>query len=339
MNKLLPILLVVVISGCGASSDNTEVFYATCEFKSGTESTQSFIPKVEIEYSTGFLDNKFLINGFEASSADTDVNYARGEFNNSDGSSHKMLYEKTTNVFHMEDLDKHGKTSNIWKYKCHNKYFRQKNINHPNSRSIQWSRGYSLGYFNALSSSQLISFDNDFKDGYLFASSESACHDYMIVGEWKKYSQNSCSSYFKSSMDFIKKQGVISPNAVTCIGNYWNNCLGYTSTYYGKFKNKLAHGFGRMTFENGFVVGSFANGILNGRAIESFHDGSTREATWVKGMIEGDAVVKKGNISSIYQYKNGKLINKKDNTRQSSKSNDSFKAMFQLLDLLNRSYY
>ena len=339
MNKLLPILLVVLLSGCG--SDANENFYATCTFERGTHPADGFIPKLEIEYSSGLFNNKFFVNGFEASDVLTTETFAMGKFINSNGSSHKMHYQRDTNRFDMEDLDKHGKIEHIWNYKCSNKYLKQVSVAHPEATSIQWEKGYKLGYFNNLTSSQLNNFDKDFRNGYLYASSESSCHNYMIVGEWRKFTRESCESFLSTSKYLHGKQGVISPNSVSCSdkSKVWSNCLGYTPKYYGKFKNNRPHDFGRFTMKNGIAVGSINDGQLNGKVVEEFKDGEVREATWVNGKIEGEATVRRGSISEIYLYQNGKLISKKSNSNNADNSQETFRTMFQLLDLMNRAYH
>ena len=103
MNKLLTVLLVVVLSGCGSNS--SETFYATCDFEDATSPVKGYTPKLRVEYSIGFFNNKLFVNGYEASDVQTDTSFAKGKFVNEDGSSHKLMYDKTANIFHIEDLE------------------------------------------------------------------------------------------------------------------------------------------------------------------------------------------------------------------------------------------
>ena len=91
--------------------------------------------------------------------------------------------------------------------------------------------------------------------------------------------------------------------------------------------------------KNGIAVGSINDGQLNGKVVEEFKDGEVREATWVNGKIEGEATVRRGSISEIYLYQNGKLISKKSNSNNADNSQETFRTMFQLLDLMNRAYH
>lgn len=337
MNKLLPILLVVVLSGCGSNS--SETFYATCDFEAGTSPVGGYTPKLRIEYSLGFFNNKLFVGGFEATDVQTDTSFAKGKFVNEDGTSHKLMYQRGANTLHIEDLDKNGSTTYISRYKCGNEYIKQPDIRHPKATSLEWGRGYNLGYFNQLTSSQLLNQSIAFKNGYLYGSAESSCHNYLIVGHWSEFDRKNCKSFFSTSKYLHGKEGIISPNAVSCSDKVWSNCLGYTSEYYGKFKNNRPHGFGRYKIKNNVIVGSINNGMLHGKVVEEFDDGTIREGTWVDGRLEGEAIVKYGSTSEIYVYKNGKLISKKSKTNKSNNSQESFRTMFQLLDLLNRAYY
>ena len=85
--------------------------------------------------------------------------------------------------------------------------------------------------------------------------------------------------------------------------------------YVGDFKNNLAHGVGRQTFnDGGWFEGEIKNDELNGKAIHVWANGDKYIGTFVNSIMQGPAIVEyvdgaryEGNFKDDLYHGQGKL--------------------------------
>ena len=121
MNKLLPILLVVVLSGC--SSDESHRYSDVCEAKGGAKGSGAgiYYPNYErkkIEFSTGGYGESFTVNGFNKTDVVVRDGYAIGlEKNNNNNSVGRWTYNRVNKSLSFEII-KNDQTTFLKLYYC-----------------------------------------------------------------------------------------------------------------------------------------------------------------------------------------------------------------------------
>ena len=126
MNKILPIILVVVLSGC-SSNEAPNTYKDTCEYSWGYVGGRNMMTQVEknaeyerkeISFSTG--SNKvFTIGGFNSSDVTTRWGYAYGKIGKDDSNYNEYTYNFVSRSLQLEVIQ-NGKTTFMRKYECFN---------------------------------------------------------------------------------------------------------------------------------------------------------------------------------------------------------------------------
>ena len=120
MNKLLPILLVVVLSGC--SSGESHRYSDVCEAKGGAKGSGAGIyypnyVRKKIQFSTGGYGESFTVNGFEKTDIVVRDGYATGLEKRNDSSVGRWTYNRVNKSLSFE-IVKNEQTTFLKLYNC-----------------------------------------------------------------------------------------------------------------------------------------------------------------------------------------------------------------------------